>query len=86
MWLSSVSGCVCLLLNSRDVQAFLGIHVSSFGNFTAQWYTTTGTHTPSRDMRINRFHVSSDPVFHYERYSLVSPCRAALCVCPQGCR
>jgi hypothetical protein len=38
---------VCLLLNSRDVQAFLGIHVSSFGNFTAQWYTTTGTHTPS---------------------------------------
>lgn len=46
--LFSVLGCVCLLLNSHDVQAFLGIHVSSFGNFTAQWYTTTGTRTLSR--------------------------------------
>lgn len=47
---TTTTGCVILLLNNGGVQESLGLHVSDQGNFTAEWYLTTGRykHTLSR--------------------------------------
>jgi hypothetical protein len=41
MWRMPAGG-VVLLLNSKDIQDFLNVHISSAGNFTVEWYNTTG--------------------------------------------